>query len=833
MAKRTTKDTGTPAAEESVFGVRGVGPDGKAPKRRIATPSAMWQSYQQMLQYNCRRDVRFGDIEMIHMGMPPTPMRTNERNGQADLPNINTKQFQSKVRTYVETWTAINAMGDGYAEVKAYFPKDPMEEERRSKVLTEEFNTSIRLWDIEHEDDFESGNDYVLECAARDTQMGLYGLGVSYFRDSVDFRFSTIPTRKVLVPDKTKVTLKNCSALYIVDDISVTDLYGKIGEPGWNKEAILRNLYDHVEMMNKSAARQYSYAEWIEQIRENDSWLLNDFLPVRIIYGFVKEFDGTITQMAITDLYGTGQQLSKGPNSGNKEYEEGARNFLYERTNVATRWRQVLVPFADNAGPEGTWHGIKGFGDLIFDGCHLGNVQFNAAAKAGVMRNLMMFQAGTEADADKLDQVTFCPFGMLAPGLDLVEKQFEGDIDGALSVFGMNSQIMSENTRISPPNEKTVTNEQPTATQVTADRADRAQLTTLQIGIYRSVGQDPLFGEMYKRISAPAKDYPESWGGGMVAKRFRECCKKRGIPEADLRKVKLVRANRNVGSGDMALDIMKAKELLAVATPGMGQSNARKEMVAALKGVEMVPAFIEEKPQPSPEDRVISTENNLIQLGQVPMAMGSDDQQAHIIAHMQLLTQASTAAAQLQDQGIAPQELEGAKKLNNLLVAGIQHVAQHVALMAEVPRMGNTPALYEQAVQGLKKQLNNLQQISDSLGEDVAKAEQQAQPQMSPEMMKAHVDMQIKAAMAEQDMQLKAQAHEAKLGNLAVQTLARTEAKQQDHQLSQAAAVERTAQELQEKNLKAAQDLSISAAEADQNLAIKSVEAKEKPKKAK
>lgn len=783
--------------DTSPLSVSTINADGTAPKRRIATATAAYQSYRQMQQYNSRRDLRFGDIASIFLGLPPTQPRVNEQNGAQDLPNINTKQFQAKVCTYRDTWTAINAQADGYAEVKLRH-EDPMEAERRSKLATKHFNSAIRVWEMEDEEDFEAGNQHVLESAARDTQMALYGIGIAFARDNIDFRYRTIPTRNVLVPDGTRLTLDNCPAMFIEDKISVTDLYGRIGQPGWNKGAILRNLYDHVEMMNKSASRQYSYAEWINQIRDNDSWLLNDFLPVRIIYGFVKEFDGTITQFAFTDLFDSGRRGAMSKNKGDKAFEADGAAFLYDKPKAATRWAQVIIPFADNAGPECTWHGVKGFGDLIFDGCHNNNLQFNAAAKAGIMRNLMMFKGMSEADTQKLDQVTFSPFAILAPGLDLEEIEFKGDIDGALAIFGMGSQIMAENTKISPPNEKTVTNEQPTATQVTADRADRAQLTTLQIAIYRAVGQDPLFGQMYRRIAQPGSKYPVSWGGGRVAKRFRDACEKDGIPEEDLLKVEYVRANRNVGSGDLALDIMKADQLMTVATPGKGQRNAAKEKVAALKGPEMVSCFIEDAPEAVPEDVVIENENSFIRLGEIPVAHGWDNFVAHVLAHMKLLTEASNATAQLQEQGIQPNEVEGAKKLGNLLFAGISHMGQHIALISQVRGIGKTPSRYEAAVQQLTKQLHNLQQIEQSLAEDIQKSDVASQLQMTPEAAKAQQDMQIKAAQAQQDMALKEQAHTAKLGNLAVQTQARTEAKRQEATLrlqeSQTAAQQRSAE---------------------------------------
>jgi hypothetical protein len=407
------------------------------------------------------------------------------------------------------------------------------------------------------------------------------------------------------------------------------------------------------------------------------------------------------------------------------------------------------------------------------------------------------------------------------------QQRFQADIEGALSIVGMGSQLIAENTRISPQNDKTTTGEQPTATQVTADRADRAQFSTLQIMVYRSVGLDVLFSEMYRRLAQPASKYPESWGGGEVAKRFRERCAKRGIPEGELMDVKCIRANRNIGSGDLSLDLMKGKELMGVATPGRGQLNARKEIVAALKGVEMVSAFVEEEqPQPGQNQVQIDNENSLIQLGQVPIAYGFQDQEQHVSKHLELLSQASQVVPQIMEQGINPQNLEGAKKLNNLMDAGVQHIGQHVQLMASIPRAGNQPALYEQMVAAITKQLHNLQQLSTSLAEDIQKADVQQQPQASPEMMKAQQEMQIKQAQAQQDMALKDQAHKAKLGNLAVTTQARTQMKLADHQLTQAQKDEQKRQDLFHEQAQGAQDLTFGVARAQQDMAIRQEEAK-------
>jgi hypothetical protein len=815
--KTKSKKNPVDPADTGSLSVQTISADGTAPKMRIATASAAYTAYYKHWQANVRRDQRFGDIAGIYSGFPPIPPVSLERNGQAEMPNINTKQFQAKLNTYVSTWTAINAQGDGFAEVKLKHD-DPMEAERRSKVVTEEFNDAIRLWGIQDEQDFQAGSEYVLECSARDTQMGMFAVGLAYFRDSIDFRFRMIPTRRVYVAEGTRLTLDNCAAMFIQDSMSVTDLYAMRDKPGWNSDAILRNLYDHVEYRAPGLNHQCSYSEWVNEVRNNDTWLLNDFRPVTLIHGFVKEFDGTITQMTFTDLYGTGRS-GDSLNSKNSKYKEDSDGFLFLKTKVATRWRQIIVPFADNAGPECDWHGVKGFGDLIFDGCHQNNQMYCKAAAGAIMTNLLMFQGASESDTQKMDQITFTQFGLMAPGLQLEQVRFQADIEGALSLFNVGSQIMSENTRIAPQNQKTVTNEQPTATQVQADRADRAQFTTLQIAIYRAVGQDVLFGEMYRRIAQPAAKYPDSWAGGKVAKRFRDNCAKRGIPEADLLKVKLVRANRNVGSGDLALDLMKADQLISVATPGKGQLNARKEKVAALKGVEMVSAFIEDTPQPGPTEAQIANENNIIQLGQIPTAFGWQDQEAHATGHLQLLGQATQAASQIMEQGIGPDAIEGAKKLGNLMDAGIQHVGQHIGLMQQVPRIGKTPALYENFLAAVTKQLHNVQQIHDALVKDIARIDQQAQPQLTPEQMKAQQDMQIKAAQAQQDLQLSTQKAHQKLGIAATQAKAKIEMAMTQHQTKLAIEADKSRENLKHKEAETAVSLHDKSLKTHQELA--------------
>jgi len=804
-----TKDL---SVEQSKDTIRTIDEEGDAPQRRMATPSAAWQGYEDCRNADQKRQIRFGEIAGIFAGFPPTPPQVKMRNGQADMPNINLKQFEAKVRQHAGNLTAITSKGQGWFDVEAEH-EDPIEQQRRSKYLTECFNWAIKKWD---NTGFANGNQYIFETATRNIQESLFGIGITFFPDEIDFRWKVIPTRRVLVPEAVRLILDNCPAIFIEDQMSVTELYGRRKQKGWNEKAILRNLYDRVEVMGQTAQRQWTYAQFIENIRNNDQWLVSDLQPVRFVHVYTMEFDQSISHSIFTDLYGQTASSSqakqfKDQNEKNKDYT-GGDNFIYDKAKIAKRWQQVWIPVADNPGAEGDYHGVKGFGDMLFDACHLNNLMFNRAAQGAILLNTLMFSGGSENDIQKLDQVTITNNGILYPGLQLEQIKFNADVNAATSIVGMGTNVMDSNARLFPQNDKTQSGEQPTATQVSFDRADQAQFTGDQIDFNRAVGLDIVGAEMYRRLAQPASKYPPSWGGGEVAEEFRKKCKEFGIPEGDLLKVKTVKANRNGGTGNMGIDVWKADQLMSVATPGEGQLNARKEKVAALKGWENVSAYVQDVPEPVDEDVQIDNENLFIQSGKTPTAFPNQDHERHLQSHMALAAQLSQVVAQMDEAGVTPQTLQDALKLHAALDSGIAHSGQHVQFMAEIPRTDKRPALFEQLVKESVKQLHNLQQISDAFGEKIAKAAQEQQAQQpSPELMKAQAEIAIMDMKAKAEIErdnLKAQ---ARLGTDAIKTEAKREIQIGNAQMKGVLDAQKAQQDIENTAAKSAIELQTSA----------------------
>lgn len=820
--------------------VQTVKSDGRAPNRRIATPAAAQAAYMSIKQSERQRDARYGDLMGIYTGFPPVPPSRMEELGMSDMPNVNLKQFQSKIDQYVNVWRRATVSGMVWYEVKALHD-DPREALRRSQYLTECFNRAIARW---NRTDFRRTNGYALRCASRDCQMGIFGIGISHFNDPIDWRWEMRPTRKVMVPYGTQITMENCPVCFIEDDkISVTQLYSMRNKPGWNEDAVLWNLYLRTNQTDvPSNGSPWSFAQFVNWIRDNDAWLwTTEFKPVRVIHMYVTEFTDDSNEQSIThniflDTQTTGTLSNDETNEVGKSKDDKRNGWLFEKKKAAKQWSEVIAVFADNAGPEMDWHGVKGFGDLIYDNCHLNNLMFNRMATSAIIQNMIIFFGTDENQRQKLNQITLSPSCMMYPELGSLQQfKVQGDVKAAADVFGLGTGILDQVSHMEPVTQGF--GPEKTATQENYEQMAKTEVSALQMANYQLTGNDALGAEMYRRIAQPASKYPEVHPGGDVAALFRKEAKEFGIPEGDLLKVESVLATRQGGSGSMGVDILKAKEALAIATPGAGQLFARKLIAASMFDPQVVEALIEEQaPPPDEEDVQIHNENLAIQNGQVPMAFGFQPHEKHIKQpsnndHLSILAGIEEIVNGMLKTGIEPNQIQDAVKVHNIFDAGIAHVEQHVAFMQEMPRKGERPSIYEGFIKEIKPVLNNMRQLSRSFGELITSAQEAAmqQPQnQDPKMLEVQAEIARKDALAEAEIARKDASHQMKLGNQVVQHQARTEIKTAQAADDMELTAQKAAFALQTQRAQKVQEIQEEAGTAQLNIAVTAAEGEQK-----
>lgn len=744
---------------------------GKPPENRFGSFAGLHSAYQMARQEYGKNDIRFTSIRGIYDRLPPENPDYLREQGMEDMPNFNLGEFPAKVDSYVSTWIDHNTGGYKFASVKLKRKDDIPSEVANAydSKATDFFNEAIAEWD--DDEDVRSAAPYILESCVRDTQMGLFGIGIPYFKDDTDWRFCSIPTRKVFVPRGTKINLSNCPALFIESETTVTDIYNRVKASGeksdWDKKAIDQMLYERTAENRAGTTSKESFAEWQNRVRDNDEFLGSNFSPVELVDCYVQEFNTGRKKDGITHYViarsGTPQTI------------------LYKKDRRYKSYRQFIIPFSDNAGPEGDWHGVKGFGDSIYDNCHFQNQFFNDMARSAIISNMAMFMANSEADREKLSQIRMTKYGILNPGLTLNQVKISSDLSGMMAVFQTSQRTTNTSSRTYPTGES-MGQEAKTATQSTFDRQDQAKLSSLQIKFYRMVGLDTLLAQMYKRlVSSP---YPESLPGGRAAKSFRDKCEAAGIPKECYSKPVEVQADRTGGTGNMALDIMKAEKLMAVASPGRGQFNARMEIAkSVLQSGDRVIEFVQPEELPQEQQGIVDIENSNLTDGQI---MPAREFQEHFIhlgevdpngqGHFGVLLTAYQAASQLSKQGVEG-AVEDAQKLHRVLEATLSHIGMHVQFIG---KMGIEQ--YQEAAKQMMKPLNDVAQFLQTFAQQIGSAMEQqqgAQPQMSAKdqaiLINAQVKAQVEAQLAQQRMQHKEQDHVQKLGNMAERSAVKRE----------------------------------------------------------
>jgi hypothetical protein len=794
-----------------------VDTEGNAPKNRFTDSAALWSCYQQAKLEGIKNDARLTDIRANYDGFPPTLGDLSEQQFQNsnDLPNINRRELTTKTNTYRDNWNAIDKGGQHFADVRLkleYF-QTPAQHAQAEQQVTQFFNDAFFEWNP----DSKSLADYVLESGSRNTQMALFGIGIAYFRDAIDWRWIMVPTRSVNVPNGTKVTLRNMSIVFVNREYTATELWECRKRDGWDEDVIVTFLALRLAENQPGVTTRLPLAEWENKVRNNELFFQRDFRQIYLVECYVQEFNeerdkNGVSKYVIADF---------GPNAANVEGDTVEGGFLYQKDREFACVQNVIVPFIDDPGPENDWHGVKGFADHIFDLCHFNNLFDNRLAILAILNSTPLFESETQEQRDKLSQIVISLMGVMAPGLKLSQTGVKIDLSGLSEVLEEHARLLNENSRTYPIGE-TMNNQEKTATQTTFDRQDQAQLTGSQVDTYRCQGLDQLFTEMFRRISA--KSYPKSYPGGRAAANFMEKCANVGIPEEAIEDVQRVMASRGGGSGNSVLDVQKAQAILQVASPGQGQDEAKMAIIAALAGWDQVSTFYQRTPPTDQNDVEVTYEHGLLTLGQLIQAFGFQDHAKHLgtpdpssPTHLGLLASSEQAAMLLLKQGLKT-TLPDAIKLQRVMDATVQHSAMHVAFLGQVPVMKQLAAQMTQAL----KTFQNFIKSFDQQVQEAQQIQQGAQQGPSAEdqikLDKWQVEKTILLQKAQTENQLKAQEGQQRLGQMAVEHQTKTEMAKQKFQQELGQKAVKTNVENQMSLAQSAQDAQAQALQTQQTL---------------
>lgn len=766
--------------------------DGSVPDSRLETALSAHEAF-----VRCETDAymdraRIISIRGIYDRHPPLSQQDLDEAGLGEMPNINTGQFPAKVDTYASSWLDLDTNGDAFCEVMAddeFVP--PSAIPTVSGLLSRFMNDAILDWAAPKT--MNAGH-YIHQSSMRNLGMGLFGIGIAANLDQFDWRFTAMPLHRVLVPRGTFLDMNNCQMAFIKWKKTLPELWEEVRDEdkarakGWNPVAVKWAIYKHQSTSEGAANSNWTFIKWMNECRDNDpDWVRFGAPEVKLVHCYVMEFEKDGEPMGISHRII--------PAGGLCEY-----GYLFSSTERYEAWQNVIIPFCDRVGPEGIWHGIKGFGDDIYDACHFQNMMFNWTATNAILNGLPCFTSSDADSRNRLARVTLSRMGIIYPGLTPQQFKLNLDIEGSMMIFNESNAIMENNTRVwgQAQMPQTTAKGKPSPTEIVQAQMQQTQFSSIQIKNYRTTGLDPMFSEMYRRLTQDG--YDKNFAGGKQAAKFRERCERHGITKKMYQNVKWVRATRSGGTGNGAVDFQRAQQTYNVATPGKGQLQARKDMVAALNGREVVAAYVEDEPGQKPDDEQIDNENQIMDAGQTPNAMDFQDHLKHLgpidpraPGHIGNLLQAQQKASQIQDNMEEYMSKIGSDPLAvvRTLDAFIAHSVQHTKAIAAVP-------VTAEAAKPYNKILNDVHGFAVQFAGNVQKALMARQPNSGEDpkvtaiKQRTLAEIKSKDASTAADIHRKNVSHMLKMQNLREAHQARQQLKIKDATLSMGLKAEQT-----------------------------------------
>lgn len=441
-------------------------------------------------------------------------------------------------------------------------------------------------------------------------------------------------------------------------------------------------------------------------------------------YLFVKEFEGKISLYVIAE---------DNPQTG----------YLFTKRNLFSEWPINIFPY--DIG-DGTIHSIRGLGERTKAFFELSNRIKNAMADNVLISMYPQFKQLQGVDPDKLKLMRVGAMSIYPQGIEPQIMNFPPLNNSGIALSRELDSTLSKNNQTymgGAPEPK----DRETAQSFMTRAQDSAQVSNGAHSLYGSV-----LREFYEQtLRMVIKDTPGDSMSAVMAREFRERCKKDGVPPEALNRIVEVRECLSTGAGSAAARLqalMMGMQYLYGPTTEDRKINMERDLAAAIFSSAKVDRYArssKDNDLPNTDDSFAVQENNGMAQGGDAVVSATQDHVAHAGAHLQKATEVV--------QAVSEGQMDAAQGL-----AIIQKIGQHVA--GHLQQLQSNP-MRKAEFEALHKEWTALAAIADKLEAQVEQ-EHEAQPpeqQVSDDlqigMAKVAADHQVKQVKAAGDAQIK------------------------------------------------------------------------------
>lgn len=352
---------------------------------------------------------------------------------------------------------------------------------------------------------------------------------------------------------------------------------------------------------------------------------------VRVIHGYVKELDGTVSHY-IGRFDGVGE-------------------FLYKCEGKFNNISELLTDFIENVGTTGNFHSIRGLGFKLFSSTTGQNKLINK------FLDNAMFASTPHISTDNEDlnvEKAFTPMGpymMMASGLNF-QQTHHPDVNTNLApalqiITGL---VRSRSAASAPVLSAQVDRTRKTAEQVQTETEMQGSLQASSFSMFLAPWER-LLRTTFKRVCRP--DYLESDPGGMEVHKFynRLLMRLKVIGVVSIEEVKAIleqvdfdamEVNSGVGKGSASerrAVVNALRESLAGQLDPAGQRFLNRLTAASYAGYQIANELVPAEPglRPPQDAQIAQLENSVMSAGQPPAFEPNQDHFVHLTKHLEFL----------------------------------------------------------------------------------------------------------------------------------------------------------------------------------------------------
>lgn len=396
----------------------------------------------------------------------------------------------------------------------------------------------------------------------------------------------------------------------------------------WNKAAVI----EAIKETSGSKGLDTNDPEAVARAwKGNDLTLGLTANTVRVIHGYVRELDGTVSHYV--------------------GRFDGQGDFLYKCEGKFENISELITAFIENVGTNGNFHSVRGLGYKMFSSTTAQNKLINK------MLDDAMFASTPHISTDSEDlnvEKAFTPLGpymMMASGLNF-QQTYHNDVTGNLApaLQTINSIVQTRASTSAPVLSAQSDRTRKTATQVETETEMQGSLAASSFSMFMAAWER-LLCTTFKRVCRA--DYlPTDPGGQEVHKLYRWLLTRLqplGVTSQDqvieiLQNVDFdaMEVNSGIGKGSASERrsvVTALNQSLGGQLDPEGQRFLNRLTAASYAGFQIANQLVPDEPglRPPMDAQVAQMENSLMSLGQPPAFEPNQDHFVHLEKHTEFL----------------------------------------------------------------------------------------------------------------------------------------------------------------------------------------------------